>query len=176
VILRSTKLAGAFVIEPEPIEDERGFFARTFSRQEFADAGLDDDVAQCSISFNAKPGTLRGLHYQAAPHAESKLVRCTQGAIFDVIVDLRPDSSTFCEWLGIELTAANRLGLFIPKGLAHGFQTITPASEVHYQISENYQPSAARGVRWNDPRFGIVWPKAERIISARDQAYPDFVS
>ena len=155
--------------------DERGFFARTFSREEFASAGLDDTIAQCSISFNAKPGTLRGLHYQAPPHAESKLVRCTQGAIYDVIVDLRPESPTFCEWIGVELSAANRVGIFVPKGMAHGFQTLTAAAEVLYQISESYQPDAARGVRWDDPRFGIDWPRAERIISARDKAYPDFL-
>ena len=176
MILRPTKLAGAVVAEPEPLADERGFFARTFSRDEFAAAGLDGDVAQCSVSFNAAAGTLRGLHYQAAPHAESKLVRCTQGAIYDVIVDLRPESPTYCDWVAIELSATNRLGLFVPRGLAHGFQTLTPAAEVHYQISVRYEPNAARGVRWNDPRFGIEWPPAERIISARDRAFPDFVS
>lgn len=176
MILRPTKLSGAFVIEPEPIADERGFFARTFARAEFASAGLDDQVTQCSISFNIRPGTLRGLHYQVAPHAESKLVRCTRGAIYDVIVDLRPDSPTFCAWLSIELSSENRLGLFVPKGMAHGFQTISAAAEVHYQISESHQPGSARGVRWDDPRFGISWPAADRTISARDQAYPDFVS
>jgi dTDP-4-dehydrorhamnose 3,5-epimerase len=164
------------VVELEPIVDERGFFARTFSRDEFVSAGLDGDIAQCSISFNERKGTLRGLHYQAAPHAESKLVRCTHGAIYDVIVDLRAESPTFCEWLAIELSAANRLGLFVPKGLAHGFQTITAGAEVLYQISENYEPSAARGVRWNDPRFGIEWPAADRTISERDLAFPDFTS
>jgi dTDP-4-dehydrorhamnose 3,5-epimerase len=164
------------VVELESIVDDRGFFARTFSRDEFASAGLDGDIAQCSISFNEKKGTLRGLHYQAAPHAESKLVRCTLGAIYDVIVDLRTDSPTFCEWVAIELSAANRLGLFVPKGLAHGFQTITAGAEVLYQISENYEPSAAKGVRWDDPRFGIEWPPAERTISARDRAHPGFVS
>lgn len=176
MILRPTKLAGVMVVELEPIADERGFFARTFSRDEFASAGLDGEIAQCSISFNAQAGTLRGLHYQAAPDAESKLVRCTQGAIYDVIVDLRAESPTFCKWVAIELSAANRLGLFVPKGLAHGFQTMTAGAEVLYQISENYQPSAARGVRWDDPRFGIEWPPAERIISARDRAFPDFAS
>jgi dTDP-4-dehydrorhamnose 3,5-epimerase len=176
VILCPTKLTGAMVVELEPIVDERGFFARTFSRDEFISAGLDGDIAQCSISFNEKKGTLRGLHYQAAPQAESKLVRCTRGAIYDVIVDLRAASPTFCEWLAIELSATNRLGLFVPKGLAHGFQTITPGAEVLYQISENYQPGTARGVRWDDPRFGIEWPPAERIISTRDRAFPDFAS
>lgn len=176
MILRPTKLAGAVIVEPEPIADERGFFARMFSRAEFAEAGLDDNVAQCSISFNAAAGTLRGLHYQAAPHAESKLVRCTQGVIYDVIVDLRPESPTFCDWVAIELSAANRLGLYVPKGVAHGFQTLAPESEVHYQISESYEPKAAMGVRWDDSRFGIEWPPAQRIISARDRAYPDFVS
>lgn len=176
MILRPTKIAGAVVIEPELVADERGFFARTFSRDEFIAAGLDGDVTQCSVSYNQRSGTLRGLHYQAEPHAEAKLVRCTQGAIYDVVVDLRPESSTFCDWVAVELSAANRLGLFVPKGLAHGFQTLTSASEVYYQISVRYEPGAARGVRWNDPRFSIEWPAAERIISARDQVFPDFVS
>jgi dTDP-4-dehydrorhamnose 3,5-epimerase len=174
VILRPTSLEGAVVVEPEPIIDERGFFARIFSRDEFASAGLDGGVAQCSVSFNAAPGTLRGLHYQAAPHAESKLVRCTSGSIYDVIVDLRRESPTYCGWFAIELSAANRLGLFVPKGMAHGFQTLSADSEVHYQISENYEPSAARGVRWDDARFGIVWPSATRVMSERDRTYPDF--
>jgi dTDP-4-dehydrorhamnose 3,5-epimerase len=176
VIIHPTKLAGAVVIEPEPLTDERGFFARTFSREEFIAVGLDGDVAQCSVSFNGVSGTLRGLHYQAEPFAEAKLVRCTQGAIYDVIVDLRPESPTFCDWVAIELSATNRLGLFVPKGLAHGFQTLSDAAEVYYQISVRYEPSSARGVRWNDPRFGIEWPAAERMISARDQAFPDFVA
>ena len=176
MIFRPTKLAGAVVIEPEPLTDERGFFARTFSRDEFITAGLDGDVSQCSISFNAARGTLRGLHYQAEPYAEAKLVRCTQGAIYDVIVDLRPKSPTFCEWVAVELSATNRLELFVPKGFAHGFQTISAASEVYYQISVPYEAGAARGVRWNDARFAIVWPPAERIISARDKAFPDFVA
>jgi dTDP-4-dehydrorhamnose 3,5-epimerase len=169
-------LSGAFVVEAEPLVDERGFFARTFARDEFAQAGLDAEVAQCSISFNEKVGTLRGMHYQAEPHAEAKLVRCTRGAIYDVIVDLRAESPTYCEWLATELTAANRLGLFVPKGFAHGFQTMTDGAEVLYQISVNYQPSAAKGVRWDDARFAIEWPKADRIISPRDRAFPDFVN
>jgi dTDP-4-dehydrorhamnose 3,5-epimerase len=174
MILRPTILAGAFVVEPEPIKDTRGFFARTFCQREFESAGLDGRVAQCSVSYNPERGTLRGLHYQAPPHEESKLVRCTQGAIYDVIVDLRVQSPTFRQWFGVELTSENRLGLFIPKGVAHGFQTLTSGAEVLYQISPEYQPGAARGVRWNDLAFGISWPEAQRTISERDRSYPDF--
>lgn len=175
MILRPTKLTGTVIVEAEPLGDERGFFARTFARDEFLAAGLDPDVNQCSVSFNVVAGTLRGLHYQAAPFAESKLVRCTKGAIYDVVVDLRPGSATFCEWIAIELSAENRLGLFIPKGMAHGFQTLEDESEVYYQISERYESSAARGVRWNDPRFGIEWPTADRVMSERDRSFADFV-
>lgn len=174
MILRPTILAGAFVVEPEPINDTRGFFARTFCQREFEAAGLDGRVAQCSASYNPARGTLRGLHYQAPPHEESKLVRCTQGAIYDVIVDLRTQSPTFRQWFSVELSSENRLGLFIPKGVAHGFQTLTSGAEVLYQISPEYEPDATRGVRWNDPAFGINWPDAQRTISERDSGYPDF--
>jgi dTDP-4-dehydrorhamnose 3,5-epimerase len=172
VIFTETKLKGAFVIEPERIEDERGFFARTFCEREFEARGLNARVAQCSISFNRKKGTLRGMHYQVAPHEEAKLVRCTRGAIYDVIIDLRADSPTFRQWVAVELTEDNRRMLYIPEGFAHGFQTLEDNTEVFYQISEFYHPESARGVRWDDPAFGIDWPpEDQRVISARDQDY-----
>jgi dTDP-4-dehydrorhamnose 3,5-epimerase len=169
-----TQLAGAYIIDPERIEDERGFFARTWDRHEFESRGLNTNLAQCNISYNTRRGTLRGMHYQAAPHEETKLVRCTSGAIYDVIVDLRPASPTLRQWLGVELSAANRRMLYIPEGFAHGFQTLSDNSEVFYQMAAFYAPDYARGVRWNDPAFGIVWPETPQVISARDQAYPDF--
>jgi dTDP-4-dehydrorhamnose 3,5-epimerase len=177
VRLRETPVAGVYFAEPERIEDERGFFARTFSAAEFAARGLDTRVEQCSTSFNARRGTLRGLHFQAAPHGEAKLVRCTRGAIFDVAVDLRPDSPSYLRWVGAELSAGNGRALYIPEGCGHGFQTLVDDSEVHYQISTAYVPEAARGVRWDDPAFGIDWPPAPpggRTMSARDAGYPDF--
>jgi dTDP-4-dehydrorhamnose 3,5-epimerase len=176
VILRPTPLPGAFVVEPERIADDRGFFARMFCASDFARAGLDAEVSQSSVSFNAATGTLRGLHFQQAPYAESKLVRCTQGAIYDVIVDLRPSSATFKSWFGVELSADNRLSVFVPKGLAHGFQTLVDSTEVYYQISVAYHSLAASGVRWNDPAFGIKWPQVPRVISKRDSSYPDFLA
>ncbi len=175
MIFTETKLKGTFIIEPERREDERGFFARTWCQQEFVAHSLNPRLVQCSLSFNKRKGTLRGMHYQAAPHEEAKLVRCTMGAIYDVTVDLRPDSATFKQWLAVELTADNRRALYIPEGLAHGFQTLCDNTEVFYQMVEFYHPEAARGVRWDDPTFGIIWPEAHtRILSARDQAYPDF--
>jgi dTDP-4-dehydrorhamnose 3,5-epimerase len=177
VLFRETSVAGAFLIDPERIEDERGFFARTFSVEEFAARGLDTRVAQCSTSFNAKAGTLRGMHYQLAPHAESKVVRCTRGAIYDVAIDLRPDSPSYLSWFGLELSAENGHTLFVPEGCAHGFQTLVHESEVQYQISTSFFPAAARGVRWDDPAFGIEWPPAPpegRTMAPRDAAYPDF--
>jgi dTDP-4-dehydrorhamnose 3,5-epimerase len=177
VLFRETEVAGGYVVEPERMEDERGYFARTFSAREFADRGLDDRVDQCSTSFNAKAGTLRGLHYQRAPHGEAKLVRCTRGAIFDVCLDLRPDSPSYLRWTGVELSGDNGRALFVPEGCAHGFQTLVDATEVHYQISTPYVPEAARGVRWDDTAFAIEWPPAPaggRTIAARDAEYPDF--
>ena len=171
-----TPLAGAYLIELEQLEDERGFFARSFCQNEFRARGLDPVIAQCDVSFSRKRGTLRGLHYQAEPHAEAKLVRCTRGAIWDVIVDLRTGSPTARQWHAAELTAENRLSFYIPAGFAHGFQTLADDTEVLYQMSEFYVPASARGVRWNDPAFGIEWPPADRIISERDQNYPDFNS
>lgn len=169
-----TSLPGAFVVELEPLLDERGFFARAFGSDEFADHELNATVVQCNISFNTRSGTLRGMHFQEAPHAECKLVRCTAGSIYDVIVDLRPDSSTHCGWFAIELSAANRRMLYVPEGFAHGFQTLEDRSEVFYQMSHPYVPSHARGVRWDDPAFAIEWPDGDRIISAKDCAYPDY--
>jgi dTDP-4-dehydrorhamnose 3,5-epimerase len=169
-------LSGLYVIEPQRIEDDRGFFARTFCEEEFAAHGLKPHFVQCNISFNARKGTLRGMHFQAEPHAEAKLVRCTQGAIFDVAVDLIKDSPTYLQWKGFELSAENRRMLYLPEGYAHGFQTLADNCEVFYQMSENYHPASARGARWNDPAFAIVWPLQSPIISARDAGYPDFHS
>ena len=174
MLFEPTPLAGAFVLEAERLEDDRGFFARTFCRNDFREAGLEPDLVQCSLSFNHRKGTLRGMHYQAAPHDETKLVRCTMGAIHDVILDLRPDSPTFKESFGIELSADNRSALYIPAGLAHGFLTLADDTEVFYQMSVPFHPGAARGVRWNDPAFGIEWPAEPRILSDRDRTYPDF--
>jgi dTDP-4-dehydrorhamnose 3,5-epimerase len=167
-------LAGAFVIEIDPIEDERGFFARTFCIDEFREQGLEPCIAQCSISFNKRKGTLRGLHYQAPPHQEAKIVRCIRGAIHDVIVDLRLDSATYRRWAAVDLTAENRRAVYVPKHFAHGFQTLADASDVHYEISERFVPEAGRGLRWNDPAFAIEWPIGDPIVSPRDAGYPDY--
>jgi dTDP-4-dehydrorhamnose 3,5-epimerase len=175
VIFTETVVPGAFVVEPERLADERGFFARTWCERECAERGLNPRVVQCSISVSEKKGTLRGLHYQTAPYAEAKLVRCTRGAIYDVIVDLREDSPAFMRHFALELSAADHRMLYVPEGVAHGFQTLEDASEVSYQMSAFHSPSHARGVRWNDPAFAIDWPPGERIISERDRTYPDFV-
>ena len=169
-----TALPGVFVIDMEPVADERGFFARTWCAREFARRGLNPRLVQCSLSFNRRAGTLRGLHYQVAPAAEAKLVRCTRGAIYDAAVDVRPDSPAFGRHVGTVLSAENRRLLYIPEGVAHGFQTLTDATEVFYQMSEFHAPETARGLRWDDPAFAIAWPPAERIISVRDRGYPDF--
>jgi len=176
MIFLPAPLEGAFVIEMEKIEDDRGFFARTFCQQEFDAHGLVSVVRQCSLTFNREPGTLRGMHFQLPPHQETKLVRCTAGAVFDVIVDLRPDSATFCGWFGTDLTVENRRMLYVPEGFAHGLLTLEAASEVFYQISEFYHPESAAGVRWDDPAFGIDWPAEVRVIADRDRSFPDFVS
>jgi dTDP-4-dehydrorhamnose 3,5-epimerase len=168
------QLPGAFVVEPEPIADDRGFFARTFCSEEFAAQGLATQFVQCSVSYNKLAGTLRGMHYQKAPHAEAKLVRCTMGRIHDVIVDLRPDSPACGRWAAVELSAANRKALYIPEGLAHGFLTLACDSEVYYEISEVFHAECAAGVRWNDPTLGIEWPGEVRVISDRDRNHPDF--
>jgi len=174
VIFLVTALNGAFIIEPERREDTRGFFARTWCQREVAAHGLNPCVVQCNVSFNKKKGTLRGMHYQAAPCAEEKLVRCTMGAIYDVIIDIRPESPTFKQYLSIVLTAQNRRMLYVPKGFAHGFQTLEDNTEVFYQMSEFYAPEYTRGIRWNDATFGIQWPDDKRIVLERDQTYPDF--
>ncbi|MCA1627005.1 MAG: dTDP-4-dehydrorhamnose 3,5-epimerase [Acidobacteria bacterium] len=179
MVFRETKLAGAFVIEQELFEDERGFFARSWSEREFAAQGLATRLAECNISFNKQRGTLRGMHFQREPHAQAKLVRCTAGAIYDVIIDLRPESPTCKQWIGVELTARNRRMLYVPEGFAHGFQTLEDETEIFYQMSDVYAPEAGGGVRWDDPAFGIVWlPPDEdgRIINARDREYPDFTA
>lgn len=174
MIFHQLEILGAFLLEPERKEDRRGFFARTYCRHELEARGLDPAVVQCNISVNHRRGTVRGMHWQAAPYEEIKLVRCTAGAIHDVILDLRPDSPTFKRHLGFDLDARNRLSLYIPAGLAHGFQTLADDSEVFYQMSEFYYPDHARGVRWNDPAFAITWPLEITEISERDLAFPDF--
>jgi dTDP-4-dehydrorhamnose 3,5-epimerase len=174
MIFTETRLHGACIIELEPHADERGFFARTFCREEFILHGLNPDIVQCNISFNKKKGTLRGMHYQAKPFEETKLVWCNHGAIYDVVIDLRPESPTHRQWISVELTQANHKAVYVPAGCAHGFQTLTDNAEVFYQISQLHHPEAARGVRWDDPAFGITWPVDQKIISPRDQGYPDF--
>ncbi len=173
MIFTETRLKGAYIIELQKLEDERGFFARSWCQREFLAHGLDLHIMQCNISFNKKKGTMRGMHYQVAPFAETKLVRCTRGAIYDVIIDLRPESATFLQWIAVEITADNGKMLYVPKRFAHGFQTLEDDTEVFYQMSEFYSPEYACGVRWNDPLFNINWPDAERTISTKDQEYPD---
>jgi len=172
MLFTETKLKGAFTIEPEFLEDERGFFARTWCQEEFAAHGINCQFVQCNVSFNKKRGTLRGMHYQVKPHEEAKLVRCTMGALYDVILDLRPDSTTFRQWIAVELTAENRLMLYIPEGLAHGFQTLEDNTEVFYQMSEFYHPECARGVRYDDRAFAIEWVLPVTIVSDKDMVYP----
>lgn len=174
MIVEPTALPGVFLITPELLTDERGAFARTYCAEEFRAHGLDPRVEQCSVSFNPTAGTLRGMHYQREPYAEVKLVRCTMGAIYDVVVDLRPDSPTYCRWIGTELTAVNRRSLYVPEGLAHGFLTLVEQSEVFYQISVPYQPAGGAGVRWDDPAFQIAWPFAPRLMAERDATYPTY--
>jgi dTDP-4-dehydrorhamnose 3,5-epimerase len=171
-----TELDGAFVVELERHTDERGFFARIWCREELGERGLTTELSQCSISRNARTGTLRGMHFQRHPHEEAKLVRCTSGAIYDVIIDLRPRSRTFGQWVGVELAADSGRALYVPEGFAHGFQTLADATDVLYMISTPYVPEAGAGVRWNDPAFAVVWPEtADRVISDRDRTWPDFV-
>jgi dTDP-4-dehydrorhamnose 3,5-epimerase len=170
-----TELKGVYIIEPERFEDERGFFSPTFSECEFEARGLASQFVENNLSYNRRRGTLRGLHYQAMPYGQAKLVCCTRGAIFDVAVDLRPDSPTFRQWAGAELSAENRLLCYIPGDMGHGFQTLDDDTEVFYQVSTVFRPDAYKGLRWNDPAFGIEWPlPEERIILARDNSYPDF--
>lgn len=175
MIFEETELPGAFVIDIERREDSRGFFARTFCANEFADYGLNARVVQANTSWNPRQGTLRGMHFQNAPHAEVKVVRATRGAIYDVIIDLRAESPTFKQWIGVELDEDNRRALYVPEGFAHGFQTLVPDCEVQYLVTEFYTPPAEGGVRWNDPAFGIEWPAPENaFLSEKDASWPDF--
>lgn len=172
-----TILPGVFIVEPEKRFDDRGFFARTWCREEFAAAGLVTDWPQCNVSFNTLAGTLRGMHWQAAPHEEVKLVRCTAGAAFDVVLDMRADSPTFKKWVSVELTAANHRAVYIPGGCAHGFQTLADETELFYHMGATYYPESARGVRWDDPGFGIAWPPCDhRVIAPRDLSFTDFAA
>lgn len=171
-----TPIRGAFLIDVEPVEDERGFFARTYDAGELRRRGLEPHVEQCGVSFNRRKGTLRGMHYQRPPYAETKLVRCTHGAVYDVVIDLRPSSPSFRQWFAAELTAHNHRMLYVPEGLAHGFQTLEDESEVSYQISAPHHPQAAAGVRWNDPAFAIRWPLEVTVVAGRDRTFPDFSS
>ncbi len=169
-----TKLHGVFELHLEPKPDERGFFARTWCLNEFKNNGLSHQIVQCSISVNLRKGTLRGLHYQAAPYQETKLVRCTQGALYDVVADLRPDSPTFKQWIAVILTPAKHNMMYVPEGCAHGFLTLEDQTEVFYQMSEFHEPESARGIRWNDPVFNVIWPGEVVVISERDRTYQDF--
>jgi len=169
-----TAVAGAWIVDLDPRSDERGFFSRAFSRDEFEAYGMNPHVAQANVAFSIRAGTLRGLHYQAEPHQEAKLIRCTAGRIFDVVADVRPESATFRRWAGVELSAANRRMFYVPEGCAHGYLTLEDGSELFYMVSSPYAPSAERGVRWDDPVFGIEWPLDPRCMHARDRAYPDF--
>lgn len=169
-----TSVAGAWVLEPEPISDERGFFARLWCAEALAEHGLSAVIAQTNVGFSQAGGTLRGLHLQRAPHAEVKLVRCTRGLAFDVVVDLRPDSPTYCEWYGLELSPENRRALYVPEGCATGYLTLEAATEVYYHTSAAYAPDTAWGVRWNDPAFGIKWPAEPQLLSVQDRDWPAF--
>ena len=175
MIFTETILRGAYLLDLEKRSDDRGFFARTFCEEEFRARGLKAGVVQCAAPFNVRKGTLRGMHYQAAPHAQAKLVRCTRGAVFDVLLDLRPESPMFKKWVSVELTAESGRMVYVPEGFAHGFQSLEDESEVFYQMAAPHRPESERGVRWDDPAFGIEWPPApERILSSRDRAFPDF--
>jgi len=175
MIFKETKLKGAYVIELEPIRDERGYFARRFCQTEFKENGLNPCVAQCNVSYNEKKGTLRGMHYQRAPYEEAKLVSCIRGAIYDVIIDLRRDSTTYCQWFAIGLTEESYKMLYVPEGFAHGYQTLEDNTAVSYQVSEFYHPEYERGVRWDDKAFGVKWLIKNYTISAKDRQFPDFV-
>jgi dTDP-4-dehydrorhamnose 3,5-epimerase len=188
MIFTETKLKGAFIIELQKLEDERGFFARSWCQKEFEAHGLNPRLVQCNISFNSKKGTLRGMHYQAAPYEEAKLVRCVRGSIYDVIIDIRPDSANYRQWIAVKLGApcsqlpaycsplpTHYRMLYVPEGFAHGFLTLEDDTEVFYQMSEFHALNHARGFRWNDPAFGIQWPGEVKVISDRDRTYPDFV-
>lgn len=175
MIFTPLAIAGAFLVEPDPRVDDRGFFARTWCRREFAEQGLIAELAQISVAYTHRRGTLRGLHYQAEPHAEAKLVRCTQGAAFMVALDLRNESPSFGRWVGIELDPHNRRAMYVPPGCAQGYQTLTDATEILYQMSEFYAPGFGRGVRYNDPAFAVAWPLEPTLMSETDRNWPDFV-
>ncbi len=175
MIFTETDLPGAYVLDLERREDDRGFFARAWCATELGDHGLETRLVQANVSFNERKGTLRGMHMQVAPHAEVKLIRATRGSVYDVIVDLRPDSPTFRRWTGVELSAVNGRALYVPEGFAHGYQTLEDGSETFYLVSEFYAPDAERGLRWNDPAFGIEWPDPEQaILSEKDASWPDW--
>ena len=176
MIFKETKLDGAYIIELNKLKDERGFFARSWCQKEFEDQGLESRIVQSNVSFNKNKGTLRGMHYQQAPHGETKLIRCTRGALYDVIVDLRPASPTYKQWIGIELTADNYRMLYVPRDFAHGFQTLEDGTEATYHVSEFYTPGAEKGLRWNDPAFQIAWPIEVSVISSKDASWLDFMA
>jgi dTDP-4-dehydrorhamnose 3,5-epimerase len=171
-----TDIAGAYLIEWQTLDDDRGYFARTRSNEEFSELGLNNDLSECSVSFNSRRGTLRGMHYQLAPHEETKLVMCIGGLVFDALIDLRPDSKTYLATFSAELSLSNRRMLYVPAGVAHGFMTLEEDSYVQYQIGGDFTPNAARGVRWNDPRFGIEWPMQPALMADRDRDYGDYES
>jgi len=175
MIFTGTEIQGVYVVEPEPHMDERGFFARSFCKEEFREKGLETEIVQCNISYNRKKGTIRGMHYQVPPFEEAKIVSCVRGSIYDVVVDLRRDSPTYCRWFATELTERNFKMAYIPKGCAHGFQTLEDDCMVYYQMTEFFHPECARGVRWDDPTIGILWPHPATIISEKDRKYPDHV-
>jgi dTDP-4-dehydrorhamnose 3,5-epimerase len=174
MIFQETHLPGVFVVDLDPRADERGFFARAWCAREFDEHGLETRLAQCNLSFNDRRGTLRGMHYQVAPHEEVKLIRCTSGAVYDVVIDVRPESSAYCEWIGVELSAENRRMLYIPRGCAHGYLTLADRTETFYQVSEFYAPGAEHGIRWDDSAFTIDWPQPIEVISEKDRSWPDF--
>jgi dTDP-4-dehydrorhamnose 3,5-epimerase len=168
------EIEGAYVVHLEERSDDRGFFARTFCVDEFSALGLDPKVVQCNLSYNYRRGTLRGMHWQASPHEETKYIRCIRGRIYDVLIDIRPASTTYLRWIGVELSAENRLAVYAPKGTAHGYLTLEDRCEVLYQVSQVFTPEADRGARWNDPSFGIVWPFEPTLVSDKDSGHPDF--
>jgi dTDP-4-dehydrorhamnose 3,5-epimerase len=174
MIFNKTELEDAYIIELQEFNDERGFFARAFCEKEFKDHGIDFRVVQANTSYSSKKHTLRGMHYQEKPHQEAKLIKCTKGAIYDVIIDMRPDSPTFKKWAGVELTEQNRKMIYVPEGFAHGFLTLEDDTEVYYPVTESYTPGAEKGIRWDDPAFNIDWPAKAAIISAKDKSWPLF--
>ena len=176
MIFTETSLNGLYIVELVRLEDERGYFARSWCQREFEEHGLNSQLVQCNISFNKRRGTLRGMHYQTAPYEEAKLVRCTRGSLYDVVIDIRPTSQTFKSWFAVELTSEHHRALYIPEGFAHGFQTLIDNTEVFYQMSEFYHPESAKGIRWNDSEFSIAWPIEALVVSEKDNSYPDWSS